>query len=500
MSLSSQQSAYRQIFKATSLFGGVQLFGVIIGIVRVKFVAILLGATGVGIMGLLNAPINLIVSLTGLGIAISAVRNISEAQGTGDCTKFASVVKMLRRWAWITGLFGAVVTAICAPLLSRFSFGNTEYSWAFVWLSVTLLFQSLSKSQSALLQGTRNLKEMAKANVVGAFVGLLISLPLYYVYGLKGIVPAIIISSLISLLLTKYFTSKIEIVAVEQSYRETIHSGMGMVKLGVFMTLSGFTGALAAYILDAFIRKHGGIEQVGLYNAGWGIVAQYVGLIFTAMATDYYPRLSAIHTDIEKLKTTVRQQAETAIYIMTPLLALMIITMPWIVKLLYTSAFLPVVLFANLTVLGMSLRAVSWAMGYVYLAKGEGRLFFYVEIFSGLILILLNLGCYYLFKLEGLGYSFILTNIYGILLNYFLLKRKYGFTLPWSFFKIFAITYLLCIASFATTYIESTFYRYFVGIVVFVLSSLFCLYHLNRVMDLKSFFQKYADKFKNAVR
>jgi PST family polysaccharide transporter len=46
-----------------------------------------------------------------------------------------------------------------------------------------------------LLQGMRKLK-FAKANMLGSFVGLVISAPLYYYYRIDGIVPAIILTAL----------------------------------------------------------------------------------------------------------------------------------------------------------------------------------------------------------------------------------------------------------------------------------------------------------------
>jgi hypothetical protein len=41
------------------------------------------------------------------------------------------------------------VTITFAPLLSKWTFGNKDYTWAFVWLSVTLLLQAISRGQSA---------------------------------------------------------------------------------------------------------------------------------------------------------------------------------------------------------------------------------------------------------------------------------------------------------------------------------------------------------------
>ena len=207
--MTDSQSSYRQIFKATSLFGGVQAFNILVGIVRIKFVAVLLGATGVGIMGLLNAPLNLIISITGLGISFSAVREISEKHETADIGKLSKVISTLLRWSWFTGLLGATLTLSLAPFLSQWTFGNKEFTWAFIWLSITILIQSISRGQSTILQGTRRLKDMAKAGSIGSALGLITSIPLYYWLGIKGIVPAMIITSITGLALSWFYSRRV---------------------------------------------------------------------------------------------------------------------------------------------------------------------------------------------------------------------------------------------------------------------------------------------------
>lgn len=70
-----------------------------------------------------------------------------------------------------------------------------------------------------------------------------------------------------------------------------------MLKMGVLISLQGMLAILASYFIRIFISRMGSIDDVGLFNAGFTIVNTYVGLVFTAMATDYYPRLSAIASD-----------------------------------------------------------------------------------------------------------------------------------------------------------------------------------------------------------
>lgn len=139
-----QRNSYRQIMKATSLFGGVQFFQILISVVRSKFVAILLGPTGMGIVGLLTSATALVGGLTNLGLGTSAVKNISEARTTGNEDRISNVIFVLRRLVWMTGLLGVLVTLFFSSWLSEVTFGNRDYTLAFVWISVTLLFNQLS--------------------------------------------------------------------------------------------------------------------------------------------------------------------------------------------------------------------------------------------------------------------------------------------------------------------------------------------------------------------
>lgn len=481
-----QQSSYRQVFKATSLFGGVQVFQILIGIIRTKFVAVLLGATGVGIMGLLNAPLQLIISITGLGISYSAVRDIAEAHGKEDQKRISYAITILRRWSWFTGLLGAVVTITLAPLLSQWTFGNRDYTWAFVWLSVTMLLQALSKGQSTILQGTRRLRDMARSGIIGSILGLFTSIPLYYWFGVKGIVPAMILSASTALFLSWYYSRRVPVLHVDLTFRETYKSGLGMARLGIYMTVAGFIASFSAYILNAFISNKGGVEEVGLYNAGWGVVGQYTGIIFSAMATDYFPRLSAVQDDNEKVRELVQQQGVTALLIMAPLLTLIIAAMPIVIRILYTPAFHPVVMFASLTVLGMQFKAISWAMGYVYLAKGNGSLFLKLEVVSGVAILAFNLLFYNILGLNGLGISFVISYFLAIIISYFALRVNYDFHFSGKFYVIVLYTYGFVILAFLTMFIDSVFYRYAAGAFIFAMAALTSLYKLNELMDLRS--------------
>ena len=59
-----RDESYSHVLKYTGVFGGVQGLNVVIGLVRNKFVAVLLGPGGMGLVSLFNTTVQLISQAT----------------------------------------------------------------------------------------------------------------------------------------------------------------------------------------------------------------------------------------------------------------------------------------------------------------------------------------------------------------------------------------------------------------------------------------------------
>jgi O-antigen/teichoic acid export membrane protein len=441
--MSASQSSYRQILKATSVFGGVQVFQILIAIVRTKLVAVLLGTAGMGISSLFTSVIGLISGVSGLGLNISAVRNISEANATGHTGRINLTVSVFRKLIWVTGILGMIFVIVFAGYLSNLTFGNSDQKFAFVWLSVTILLSNLVSGQYVVLQGFRKIKHLAKANVFGATLGLLVSLPLYHLYGIDGIVPAMIASSAAALILSLIISRDVKLEKSQVGITTLFSEGKDMVKAGVLLSLSSVIGLLAAYITRIYINKNGGLEDVGLFNAGFAIVNTYVGMVFTAMATDYYPRLSSVMHDKAAAHKLINNQAEIALLILGPILLILLIFVGLVVRILYSNQFSLSVPMIEWIALSTYFKAPTWAIGFLLIAAGKSRLFFINELIANLYLVVFNLVGYRMFGLEGLGISCLLAYIVSVIQNYLIVKIKFNFTLDWELLKIFTILFSL---------------------------------------------------------
>ena len=77
--MTDEKASYGQILKSSSLMGGAAGINMLLGMVRTKFAAVLIGTTGVGLVASFGAVQGLIGTLAGLGIQSSAVRDVAAA-------------------------------------------------------------------------------------------------------------------------------------------------------------------------------------------------------------------------------------------------------------------------------------------------------------------------------------------------------------------------------------------------------------------------------------
>lgn len=478
---------FKEGLKTTSLFGGVQIFRILISIVNSKFVALLLGPTGMGISGLLSSTTGLIGAATNLGLGTSAVRDVSKSYASGDRYHFNRTISIFRRLVWGTGLLGLLVCLVLSPLWSNLTFGNSEYTWAFALLSITFLLGQISSGQGVVLQGTRNFKMMAKSGIIGSILGLFTGIPLYYFLGYDGIVPAMLLSSVTGLMLTTYFAKKVKTEKVELSAKEVLKEGKTMLNLGFFIAVQGFLNILCAYLVRIYIGRIGSIADVGLYNSGFSIINTYVGMVFAAMATEYYPRLSTYIDDDIKFSNAVNQQMELSFLLLSPLIAAFLVLGELAIVILYSTKFLGATLMIAFGVFGVFLKAPGWCLGFTFLAKGDSKVFFINELCAEIYSLLLNISFYYLWGLNGLGASFIINYLLYCTQVTIVSHVRYNYQIDLAVLRFFAPQFFISLLILIIVIFMPSIFKYSLGTILVILSAYLSYRELQKRFDVMTF-------------
>lgn len=491
--MSEHQHSYRQVVKATSLFGSVQVVHILISIIRSKFIAVLIGPVGMGIAGLLNATIDVVAEITKLGLDTSAVKEIAALHNTNEA-KLIVIISALKRIIWFTGILSLVLTLLFSSVLSQITFGDTTYTWSFAWLAIALLFRQLTHAQLAILQGLRQLRFLAKTNVYASFCGLFVVVPLYYFFRIEGIVPAIIASAILGYGFSRYYSKKIKVKPQKISYKRAFYEAGPMLRLGLMLSIRSVITLLGAYAVQVYIGHAGGVGQVGFYLAGFVIINSYVGLVFNAMQTDYFPRLSAISNQPEQLRDTVHHQAVVALLIITPIIILFFMVAPFAIQLLYSKAFLLITVFVSWGLFGTLFKAVSWSMGYVILAKGDSSLFIKTAILFNFIFVAFLIGGYHYYGLLGVGIAFMGYNILHLILVWIITFHKYDLYFNKGFNRLFGICLLLCSLTFALSYLSLPILKYVLMLVMLLIALAFSIYELDKRMALRALIKEFLNK------
>lgn len=423
------ENSFRNIIKGTSIFGGVQIFNILISAIRLKFVAIILGPTGMGVAGLFNSVSLTIQQFASLGLNLAVVKEIGYAKE--DKRQLSDVITAIRPLILMSASIGALLCLLFPGLLSDMTFGDVSYTGAFLILAAAVFFSISGSALMSVLQGLHAVKPLSKASVIGSSVGLIVGVPLYWLLGTNGIVPAMSILAL-STCLWYFLSLRKELKVSPNEWSRELH--LPILKRVLFMGLvlmsNDLFRNLVNFLINIFIRKNGGMEDVGFFQSCSTMTSQYSAIVFTAMAMDYLPRLSGVSGDNLRMCEVVNRQMEIVGLLITPTACAVIFFAPWVMQILQTDAFLKAVTLLRLMAFGVIIRALMYPLGYIIFAKDNRRLFFWMEsIGANLLTLILTCGAFTLFGLNGLGYAAITDCTICLCVYIIVNHRLYGYRL-----------------------------------------------------------------------
>jgi PST family polysaccharide transporter len=412
------KESYGQILKSSALIGGSQVANIVIGVVRTKAMAVLLGPAGFGLFGLYGSIQNLTQSIAGMGINSSGVRQIAAAAGSGDKDRIAQTASVLRSTAIALGVLGAGLLLAFSRQISRVTFGNTEHTAAVSLLSMAVFFGLVSGGQGALIQGMRRIGDLAKMNVLGAFFGLCASIPLVYFFRQKGVVPSLVVVAAMGILTSWWYSRKTGIQPAQVTLSQVREETSVLLKLGSAFMASGLMTMGVAYAVRTMILRTLGLPATGLYQAAWTLGGLYVGFILQAMGADFYPRLTASIDNHQETNRLVNEQTLIGILLAGPGVLATLTFAPLIMTLFYSARFAAAVGILRWVCLGAALQVITWPMGFIVVAKGRQSWFFFSELCWALVAIALAWVSLRWFGLNGAGIAFFGSYVFHLFLTY----------------------------------------------------------------------------------
>jgi len=444
--MNEKVSSYRRILKTTSITGGASVINILIGLLRTKVLALMLGPSGVGMVGLYTGLMNTATTIATMGVGTTGTRQIAEAIGKDDAIALALVKRSMFWGILILASTGALVVWSLREILAVRVLGSIEHTQMVSWLALGVAFSVASASQGAMIQGMRRIGEMAKLSVYGSILNTALGISILWQWGSEFLWAFILAGPLFNFLLGYFYVSKLpKTKAIDVDLKRITNQWRIFLRLGLPFMATGLMQTAVQLWIRVSVSDQLGIEAVGHFQAAWTISMQYIGFVLGAMGTDYYPRLTSVIHDKIAASQLVNEQTEVALLLSAPIFIALIGLAPWVIHLLYSSDFTPAIEILRWQILGDVLKVVSWPMGFIILAAGAGKTFFWTETTALLLMGSIIENLIPQFGIQITGMAFLSCYIYYLPVVYFIASRRIGFKWTLTVFSIFITTLSFCI-------------------------------------------------------
>ena len=409
--MSDQEKNYSHILKYTGIFGGVQGLVILIGLVRNKFMALLLGAGGMGFNALLTSVQNFASQCTNLGISFGAVPRLSEYYEQQRAELVEYYIQVVRLWSMIAAVLGCLFCVVVSPLINDLSFtwGNHTLHYAMLGVSVAMI--AITGGETAILKATRRLGSLARVQIYTTVASVFLSIPLYYFFRHSGVVPAIVLIAAAGMLVTIGYSYRLYPLKMHFNKKQ-LKNGASMIRLGLAFVIAAAIGSASEMLIRAYLNVEGGLDFVGLYNIGFMLTITYAGMVFSAMESDYFPRLSGVCKDVIKTNETVNKQIEVSLLLLSPMLVALIMMLPVLVPILFSREFIPVVGMAQVAVLAMYFKVLTMPVAYITLARSLSLSYLLLETSYFVVLVLAVMVGFQQWGLWGTGLAIVVAHVF----------------------------------------------------------------------------------------
>ena len=452
--------------------GGAQVISLGAGFIRAKVVAIVFGASGIGLIGVLNAFNGNISSFVGWGLGTSGVRVIAGATEAERPAKI-SAVQHLGRWlSWL----GLAIVAISFWPMGRITFASDQYTLELAVAGLAVPCLVASAAWSAILQSAGQLKALAKIQVFAAFVGLALGVPLIYFGGTLGVALSI------------FLAAAVGAVALRQSARRHCPANSALVSkadtrqlldLGGALMVVGWLAQLSSYLVRLIIIRDHGLEAAGYYQAAFAIAGSLPAFVFVAMGADFFPRISAAR-DEKEAAHLAEKQIQAGLLLGLPLLAGLLTMGKLCILLLYADSFDAAIPLLSWMVWGVFLRLIAWPLGYWLLARGSAAAVIASETIGNTVMVVLPLLLIPYFGLTGAALGFCISYVIYAGLMIAIARRRSGIWLSApTWLSISAATSVLLLAQFSVSHAEGLYW----GLIPTAFIALGCFWTYRRALQ-----------------
>lgn len=447
--------------------GFASVIQVLVNIVKVKIIAVLLGTAGVGITSFINNIITTIIPISSLGMNQGIIKEVSE--NVHDKKRIKSIIVTTYITTFILSIFIIAFIIIFNGSISILNLENFDKRYTYIAL-LSIPFLTFNQINIAIINGFKKIKILGLANIISSIVTLIISVALTYYYGLKGAVVAIFITSLVTSFVYWY---------LGRSHDDRIVKGIRgfydinllkiLIKYSMVVLYTMFISNMYILIIRKIIISKMGIDSVGIFQADWSLINQYLGLVLSSLGAYLIPTLCSLKSKRE-INEELNSTLKIIMLIAVPMMLCIIVFGKIVIILFYSNKFMEAAELLPLFILGDVLKCIAWVIGTPLWTIPKLKKLALLNTLDFITIV----GCTYIF-IDKLGlYSvtigYILMNIIEIIFNCFVMKKEIDFKFNKHNYRLILTSVtIVTLAVIVDFYIYNILLRYVIQFLLFLI-------------------------------
>lgn len=376
------------LFKTLVLTGTSTFLRMLSSLIINKFVASILGPSGMSIIGNYQNIISISSTVGNAGILSGVTKYVSENINSVSLQK-----KYINASLAMTTLFTVIISILIifnTDLINNLLFPQLNLKLILIILGITLIFITLNSLIISIINGFKLIRLMTYLNIICSIINLIISIYFTFLWEIIGVLLAQsivqIIYFFISLFIIKKYNPNFSIKSYKISFDFIICKNLFKYSIMSIATL--FSATITQLIIRQIIINYTSLTEAGYWDAINRLSAMILMVFTTALNAYFLPRISEIDKTIE-CKKEVKNGFSLIMPFVLILLIIGYLAKDVIIQLLYSNEFYPMRDLFLFQFIGDFLKICSWIISVIFVAKGDVRTFTILELTGSIIYILL---------------------------------------------------------------------------------------------------------------
>lgn len=376
------------LVKVLSLTAITNLIKIGINLVTTKVVAVLIGPSGVALVGqFINMTTILSTTSTG-GITNGTVRYVSEYKNDktsyyGYISASFSITLLFSVLSTIVLLFFA--KPICLILFSDLAYLSIVYITAF-----TLFLYSFNVLLLSIINGKQLYDKYIFINLISSFISFIFTLILVYFFRVYGALLALATYQSIVILITIHVVRRYQLFSIRDiSISCSVQKWIALFAYSL-MAITGLIWPLINIVIRSTLITKVSVDTAGIWEGMTRISGFIVAIMGTAITTYFLPRFSEI-SERKELKKEVWTGIKLVLSVTFVITMLLYFFKSTIIQILFTDSFAAMKDVFLIQLMGDFFWVAKMILTVILVAKAMTKHYITLEIVFGLLYLTLSL-------------------------------------------------------------------------------------------------------------